>query len=196
MSDIRGTGIGHTLKRTAHFPFQKRATSSKGKQFVIDCIEASIDQAYNSDSKLLQSKKAMFTNYNLRSDILDERDVEQAVNPWGIKGATFPAKMQNYPIANPKIDLLVGEEAKRRFDWRVTVVNPDAISEKEESQKDMIHNIIIQAIQSENYSEEVLEQEIQKFSKWSKYEAYIGFVHHHYIDDFGHRNRLCTTTAN
>jgi len=171
MSDNRGTGIGNTLKRTAHFPFQKRATGSKKKQFVIDCIESSIDLAYNSDSNLVQSKQTMATNYNLRADILDERDMENAVNPWGIKGATFPAKMQNYPIANPKIDLLIGEEYKRRFDWRVTVTNPDAISEKEEAQKQQIYSTITQAIQAEGYDEQQMEEELQKYSKWSKYET-------------------------
>lgn len=171
MSNNRGTGIGHTLKRTAHFPFQKRATSSKSKKFVIDCIESSIDLSYNSDSSLVQNKQTMYTNYNLRADILDERDVEQAVNPWGIKGATFPAKMQNYPIANPKIDLLIGEEFKRRFDWRVTVTNPDAISEKESAQKSMIQQSIMTAIEAENYDEEQLQVEIQNMSKWSKYET-------------------------
>jgi len=170
MSDNRGTGIGHTLKRTAHFPFQKRATSSKGRQFVIDCLEASIDLAYNSDSSLVQSKRTMFTNYNLRIDVLDERDVEQAVNPWGIKGATFPAKMQNYPIANPKIDLLIGEESKRRFDWRVTVTNPDAVSDKENAQKDLMHNLMIQAIYAKDYSEEELAKKIEEQAKWNKYE--------------------------
>ena len=164
-------GIGHTLKRTAHFPFQKRATSSKGKQFVIDCIESSIDLAYNSESTLVQDRVTMNTNYNLRADILDERDVENAVNPWGIKGATFPAKMQNYPIANPKIDLLIGEESKRRFDWRVTVVNPDAISEKERNHKEQIHTIVMDAIQSENYNEEELAKKIEDYAKWSKYET-------------------------
>jgi hypothetical protein len=171
MSNNRGTGIGNTLKRTAHFPFQKRATSSKKKQFVIDCIESSIDLAYNSDSSLVQNKRTMATNYNLRADILDERDIEQAVNPWGIKGATFPAKMQNYPIANPKIDLLIGEEFKRRFDWRVTVVNPDAISEKEEKEREVINNILAEAIQKENYQEQELQKELEDLGKWSKYET-------------------------
>lgn len=171
MADTNGPGIGQTLKRTAHFPFQKRATSKKGKQFIVDCIEASIDLAYNSDSHLVRDKQTLFTNYNLRADILDERDIEKAVNPWGIKGATFPAKMQNYPIANPKIDLLIGEEWKRRFDWRVTVVNPDAVSEKEQGQRAIIDSMIVEAIQSENYDEEEMAQELQKQAKWNKYET-------------------------
>jgi len=165
------SGIGTLAKRTSHFPFQKKSIGKKKKQFVVDCVEAALDLSYNGDSNLIQSKKDMFLNYNLRSDILDERDVEQAVNPWGIKGATFPAKMQNYPIANPKIDLLIGEEYKRRFDWRVTVVNPDAISQKEENQKNLIMNTLTEAIQSENYDEQELQLELEKLNKWSKYES-------------------------
>ena len=171
MANTNQPGIGQTLKRTAHFPFQKRATGKKKKQFVVDCIEAAIDLAYNSDSDMVKSKSDMAINYNLRSDILDERDIENAVNPWGIKGATFPAKMQNYPIANPKIDLLVGEEYKRRFDWRVTVTNPDAISEKEEGEKEMINQILQQALEAENLDEEQLQVELQQLGRWRKYET-------------------------
>jgi hypothetical protein len=163
--------VGTLKRRTAHFPYQKRSTLSKGKKFVIDCMEAAIDQAYNGDSELLQTKRDMAINYNLRADILDERDVEKAVNPWGIKGATFPAKMQNYPIANPKIDLLIGEEFKRRFDWKVTVVNPDAISKKEEEERERMNSLLVQAMTDENYSEEELQEEIEKLHKWRKYES-------------------------
>ncbi len=163
--------IGNTLKRTAHFPYQKKSTAKKKKQFAIDCIESSIDMSYNGDTDLIRNKRDMHVNYNLRMDVLDERDMEQAVNPHGIKGASFPAKMQNYPIANPKIDLLIGEESKRRFDWRVMVVNPDAISQKEEQQKNLMNQLLMTAIEDENYDEEKLAEEIQKLEKWSKYEA-------------------------
>ena len=163
--------IGSLTKRSPHFPFQKKSTSSKGKSFVIDCIESAINLSYSKNSEMLQSKRDMAINYNLRSDILDERDVEKAVNPWGIKGATFPAKMQNYPIANPKIDLLIGEEFKRRFDWRVTVVNPDAISEKEDNMRDQMKKMVADALLAKNYDEKELEQQLVKAQKFSKYES-------------------------
>jgi hypothetical protein len=162
--------IGTTVKRTAHFPFQKRSTAAKNKKFVIDCMESGLDIAYNGDTDLIKNKRDLQVNYDLRADILDEKDVEKAVNPWGIKGATFPAKMQNYPIANPKIDLLLGEESKRRFDWRVTVVNPDAISQKEDVLKQRLDSLIMEAITAENYDEKQMEEEIKKLAKWSKYE--------------------------
>lgn len=163
--------LGNIVKRAQHFPFQKRSTAAKGKEFVIECIEGALSSSYVRSSEMLQSKKEMAINYNLRADILDERDVEKAVNPWGIKGATFPAKMQNYPIANPKIDLLLGEEFKRRFDWRVTVVNPDAISEKEDMIRDQMKRTVAEAVVAKNYDEEKLAAELQKLQKFAKYEA-------------------------
>ena len=163
--------IGNIVKKSPHFPFQKRSTASKGKEFVIECIESSLHSSYLGNNDILQGKKEMSVNYNLRADILDERDVEKAVNPWGIKGATFPAKMQNYPIANPKIDLLLGEESKRRFDWRVTVVNPDAVSEKEDMIKDQMKRTVAEAVVAKNYDEEKLATELQKLQKFAKYEA-------------------------
>lgn len=163
--------IEKIARKAPHFPFQKRSTASKGKKFVIDCIESALHSAYMSNNDIIQSKKEMAINYNLRSDILDERDVEKITNPWGLKGATFPAKMQNYPIVNPKIDLLLGEESKRRFDWRVTVVNPDAVSEKENMIRDMMKKTVADAIVARNYDEEKLAAELQKLQKFAKYEA-------------------------
>ena len=163
--------LGSIAKTSAQFPYQKRSTASKGKDFVRKCVEGSLALTYIDNNELLRSKSDMAVNYNLRADILDERDVEKAINPWGIKGAQFPAKMQNYPIANPKIDLLLGEEFKRRFDWKVTVINPDAISQKETMIGDMIKKAVADAIVAETYDEAELEKRLQDLQKWSKYEA-------------------------
>ena len=90
------------------------------------------------DNRIRRSYYNKKVNYDLYNDILDQSDVQQVTNPMGLQDTSFPAKMQNYPIANPKIDLLIGEEFKRRFDWRVRSVNADAISEKEEEKKEQI----------------------------------------------------------
>jgi hypothetical protein len=96
--------------------------------------------------------------------------MERVANPLGIKDATFPAKMQNYPIANPKIDLLVGEERKRRFDWQVRVINDDAISEKERGKKKEITEFITQQIQAEALDEQDLQKKLQDLNKYMTYE--------------------------
>jgi len=163
--------LGSIPKVGTQFPYQKRSTASKNIKFIRECVEGSMSLANMEKSNIVASKKNMATNYNLRADILDEKDIEKAINPWGIKGATFPVKMQNYPIANPKIDLLIGEEFKRRFDWKVTVVNPDAISQKEDMIRDTMKKAVADAVVAENYDEAELEKQLQKLQKWSKYEA-------------------------
>ena len=109
------------------FPSQKLSRTKKTQKWAEDCIKAGEDLAIFRYSGIRESYRNKLTNYNLANDILDTADIESVCNPMGIKEATFPAKMQNYPIANPKIDLLVGEERKRKFDWKVRVINDDAI---------------------------------------------------------------------
>ena len=66
--------LGNIVRKTSHFPFQKRSTAAKGKQFVIDCIEGALNSSYVRSNEIIQGKKEMAINYNLRADILDERE--------------------------------------------------------------------------------------------------------------------------
>src|SRR5688572_22313941 len=113
------------------FPTQKKPFSQKNEKWRRDCVDAAESYSMWKDSGLRKSYFNKVTNYNLYSDILDVNDIEKICNPLGILGLNAPAKIQNYPICNPKIDVLVGESIKRRFEWKVKVVNADAISQKE-----------------------------------------------------------------
>jgi hypothetical protein len=152
------------------FPSQKKSFSQKSKKWAKECIEAAEDYAIFRNEGIRQSYSNKLTNYNLANDVLDTKDMEKVANPLGIKDATFPAKMQNYPIAVPKIDLLVGEERKRRFDWQVRVINDDAISAKENNKKEEIKAFLVQQIQAEAISEEDLQQKLQAMDKYMTYE--------------------------
>jgi hypothetical protein len=152
------------------FPSQKRSTNAKDKDFCIECLKGAVGEAYSETTGIRKSKQRMGVNYGLLNGVLDEKDVERVVNPWNVRGATFPAKMQNYPIANKKIDLLVGEESRRKYDWRVMVVNPDAISQKETTLIGELNQLFELYLTSEGYSEEELQQAIQRFGKYQKYE--------------------------
>ena len=101
------------------FPAQKKSTSQKNKKWMQDCVDSADEFTNIREHRIRQSQYNKKVNYDLYNDILDQRDIERITNPYNIRNASFPAKMQNYPIVNPKIDLLVGEEFKRRFDWRV-----------------------------------------------------------------------------
>jgi len=157
-------------RSSVQFPSQKLSKAKKTQKWAENCIKAAEDLAIFRYSGIRESYKNKLINYNLANDILNTEDMETVCNPMGIKDATFPAKMQNYPIANPKIDLLVGEERKRKFDWKVRVINDDAISEKEEDKKKQLFELMAQKITATTFDKKEVEQELQKLEKFHIYE--------------------------
>ena len=157
-------------KSMLQFPSQKLSKSKKTKEWAKRCVKAGEDLAIFRYEGIRESYRNKLTNYNLANDILNTEDIEAVCNPMGIKEATFPAKMQNYPIANPKIDLLVGEERKRKFDWKVRVINDDAISQKEDTKKQQLFQLMAQKIQAESFDEQEAQKELQELQKFHLYE--------------------------
>jgi hypothetical protein len=61
--------------------------------------------------------------------------MEMILNPNGIHEEYIPDNIQHYPIFNSKMNLLSGEEIKRRFDYKLVITNMDEISEIENNKK-------------------------------------------------------------
>jgi len=152
------------------FPQQKLLMSKKTEEWGIECIEAALGIITHDTSKIRKTKAAKKINYDLANGIINEDDIENAFNPMGIRGVQFPAKIQNYPIELSKFNVLKGEEAKRRFDWRVRVVNEDAVSSKEEQLREQIHSLIISELQNPEYSEEQAARRFKELSHYQEYE--------------------------
>jgi hypothetical protein len=158
------------IKRS--FPSQKKTTAQKTKKWQEECLESAILLAtYNHTGKIRDSKANMKANYNLYDGIMNPDDIEKTVNPWGLDASSFPASMECYPIASNKINVLLGEEAKRRFDWRLRVTNDDAVSEKEKFVKDTVLKMLTEASTQENLDEAQAQQIAQDVQRWATYEA-------------------------
>ena len=69
------------------------------------------------------------------------------------------------------MDLLVGEEANRKFDYRVRVMNMDAISDKQQMIKDRLMEFVIQTIQTGQQDQNKIQAELARLEKWKNYEA-------------------------
>jgi len=158
-----------TKNEFTYFPSQKKADKAKTIDWMVACIEAAEHMALYRDEKLRQRQREKQINYNLYNDILDQKDVQRICDPFNLGVQEMPAKMQNYPLANKKIDLLVGEEMKRRFEWRVRVLNSDAITQKEETLKEELRRLIVSSIKG-NDPEKVIEEKLRKFEKFKNYE--------------------------
>lgn len=159
---------------TVEFPSQKKATSQKSRDWCIKCIDGAEQLAMHSDEGIRASKENKQINYNLYADILDESDVQRVLNPYNISGVnqgTSPAKMQNYPVSNPKIELLIGEESKRRLDYKILAVNADAISEKEKMIKQRIMDFLAEQLTADTFDKEQAQLKLRELDKWRKFEA-------------------------
>lgn len=158
-----------TRENPTKFPRQKLTTKqkeSKDKQWYKDCIDAAEDMALYGD---IDDHKKMQVWYDLDDDIIDINEIEQVFNPMDLEDAAFPASLKNYPLSVPKIDLLQGEELRRRFDWNVRAKNMDVESSEESAISDILMDILIDEIQNEAYNEEDAQKRISEFAKYAKF---------------------------
>lgn len=152
------------------FPSQKLSFSKKSENWGKECVEGAIQLCINSDSRIRQNYYNKIKNYDLYNDIIDLKDVESVCSPLGFDMNTFPAKMQNYPLCNPKIKLLMGEEMKRRFEWKVICTNPNVTSEKEKALMGEVMGLIEQELTQGESDEAVIKQKLASIQNFYKYD--------------------------
>jgi hypothetical protein len=152
------------------FPSQKRTRLQKNKQWAKQCIQAADSKGMYQHEGMREYRRQKFINYQLYNGIIDRQDMELTINPYKTVASFVPDNLPHYPIATPKINLLLGEELKRRFDYKVVVTNPDAVSSKEEQLKQQWVEKVQQIITDTSMSEEQAAQELQKFEKFMKYD--------------------------
>ena len=150
-------------------PIQKLSYSKKNKKWRKDNVDYADRFSYYYSEEVRQNLENKLTNLNLYNGIVDVRDINKAINPQGIDAEFIPDNIPHHPIMVPKIDLLVGEETKRRFDWKVITTNPNAISKKEEDKKKVLTESIVSFLNN-NYEGEELDKKIQELDKYLKYE--------------------------
>jgi hypothetical protein len=172
MSILFNDSSSHGTERDygKQFPAQKKSDSKKTKEWMKACIESAEDEAVYRDEKIRTTHQNKVVNYNLANDILDPADMQRICNPFKLNVSDFPAKPQNYPILNPAADTLVGEEIKRRFDWKLKAANPNAYSEGEDELNAQAKSLIEGLITNPNKSPEDIQKELQKFDKYRKFE--------------------------
>lgn len=154
---------------TLYTPPQKKATKEKfadDKQWFKDCVDSYEYQALYYEQ---ETHRKMVVHFNLDNGEIDQSELEQVFNPMGITSGTFPSNIKHYPIAVPKIDLLVGEEAKRRFDFSVRSQNVDDESNDTTRLLEQFLDYAIQEITSSNSDEVTIKKRIEEMARFAKY---------------------------
>lgn len=154
---------------TFNMPSQRLPMSKKTKEWRKDNVDSGDKHSFYNNESVRQSLKNKIINYRLYDGIVDIQDLVSITNPYHQDASFIPDNIPHQPILVPKVDLLLGEEIKRRFDWRVIVSNSDAVSKKEDDKKKELKNRLVQFITS-NYPEEEQESRFQELEDFMKYD--------------------------
>ena len=152
-----------------NFPVQTKTQSQRSEQWYKDCVDAAIKYINLDYHGIRQTYENKIKNYNLANDIFDLRDLKETLTPLYAKSTKFPTKMMHYPIAIQKIDLLAGEELKRKFNFTARVVNDDAITQKEEEKDKQLEQFFLEELKANSTPEE-FEKALQEKSHYLNYE--------------------------
>lgn len=143
------------MKNINQMPIQKLPMGKKTE----DWKRANVDyiighsQGGSRNGNTRTRKEEMQTYYDLYNSIYNEKDLKYVTNPFKQQDG-FPAMAQDYNIIKPKIDLLLGEETKRPFNFKVVRTSEIATSELQEKAKQMLMDYIQATIMSKLGPEE------------------------------------------
>ena len=113
------------------FPAQQKPYKSKGDKWRKQCVDWGCDKSGGQSEAARGSVRRMEINYDLVNGRIHVGDFVKVLQPERFNIGFIPDDIQHYPIINPKLNLLIGEESKRVFEMRVVVTNPNAVSDIE-----------------------------------------------------------------
>lgn len=142
----------------------------KNKEWRKKFIDWADSKTFSTNSLVRKSIMHKKINYDLLRGVLHMSDLELILNPDHLKAGFIPDRITHYPIMNSKLNVLIGEESKRVFDFRVVITNPNSISEIENNKRDAIRERIQQLLSDDSLSEDDFNQKLEQMNDYFTYE--------------------------
>lgn len=142
----------------------------KNKEWRRAFVDWADSKTFSTNSLVRKSVIHKKINYDLLRGKLHMSDLELILNPEHLKAGFIPDRITHYPIMNSKLNVLIGEESKRVFDFRVVITNPNSISEIENNKRDAIIERLQQLLSDESLSEDDFNQKLEQMNDYFTYE--------------------------
>lgn len=153
-----------------NLPPQKLPFRKKDKNWRKKHLDWADRKSFFNDNYVRKSVLHKKINYDLLRGILHMDDLELIINPDHIDASYIPDRIQHFPIMNSKLNVLRGEESKRRFDFRVVVTDPNSISERENNKKEELFRHLQELVADTSLSEEEYNARVREISEYYTYE--------------------------
>ena len=153
------------------FPRQKLSDAEKDDNWYKKNVDFA-EHLLTSDVNLRSNFKNKKANYNLRANIINVKDFEKYINPDNLDLESLPASFQHVGIENSKINLLLGEYATRRKEFKAYISSNDseAISRKEQQLMEQIKAEVTGIINSTSITEEEIQKRLKALQHYQTYE--------------------------
>jgi len=158
-----------TVGAKKSFPKQKKSFKSKGKKWRQDHLDWADQNSFLNNGIIRRKLKNRRINLNLYNGKADINDMKLILNPGGMEQFYIPDNIQHYPIITPRVNVLVGEEKRRKFDWTVKITNPDTISQIKNDKKKLV-DAKLQEFLSSSLSDEELEKEVAAYGNYINFD--------------------------
>ena len=142
----------------------------KNKEWRKKFVDWADSKTFSTNSLVRKSVVHKKINYDLLRGVLHMSDLELILNPDHLKAGFIPDRITHYPIMNSKLNVLIGEESKRVFDFRVVITNPNSISEIENNKRDAIRERLQQLLSDDSLSEDDFNQKLEQMNDFFTYE--------------------------
>ena len=142
----------------------------KNREWRKKFVDWADSRTFSTNSLVRKSVFHKKINYDLLQGKLHMSDLELILNPEKLKAGFIPDRITHYPIMNSKLNVLIGEESKRVFDFRVVITNPNSISEIENTKRDILLQNLQELVANQSISEEEFNAKLEKLSDYMAYE--------------------------
>jgi hypothetical protein len=153
------------------FPRQKLPDSKKDDNWFKKNIDFA-EHLLTSDVNLRSNFKNKKSNYNLRANIINVKDFEKFINPDNLDLESLPASFQHIGVENSKINLLLGEYAKRKKEFKVYISanDKDGISRKEDELMNQIKAELTDIITKGPITQEEVQKRLEQLKRYQSYD--------------------------
>ena len=129
------------------FPRQLLSDKEKTKDWCEQNLDAMAPYiAQHNNSLYVNDRYKDIRNYQAYHGHFDPKDYEHVTDQYG---TPFPARMTNFNIIAPKIDLLTSEELRRPLETQVSSVNKSAVQRKEDVKVGLVAESILASVKKE-----------------------------------------------
>lgn len=150
------------MRDVIQFPRQALPFSRKTEKWRRECLLWGDSKTSWNYSPLRKNAHDKRINYDLVRGKLHMEDLALILNPSNLDADYIPKNIQHFPIMNSKLNVLIGEELRRPFEWRAVVTNMNAISEIEETKKEEVFNAFKQIVEDTSISQEDYEKKLDE----------------------------------